>query len=527
MNTGWKRSWRDYGNIVFAHHRPYVLLVWVSACAVIASLAFARTYFTFGVENDYLGGFVPEAQRVSAGGPLELTFHPPLYPIVLAAVHSAVGDWLATGLLVSGVMAIVVLVASYILFQRLTLPSAAWGALIALLTSPVFLEYAALAGSDLFYLAVYTLTLLLLLLASQRQSPVLWIASGVFLGATALTRSNGLTVLLMLALPWGQPHPLPARAKRFGWLAGSLVVTLALWAAVAKATGSPLWPTRVHMNLAATYFAPEDRRNYDAIISLEPQFHSSWDVLTHDPAKLTRTYMRNLYTTALRVFASNHLLLFPINLFALSGLFILPWARGGRFLRLLLITAAVQLMLVNLTAYEARYYLFLVPLLGAGAGVCWERTLDCLRRPSVRRSAAALVTIPLLLGFALTLRDVYTKLHEDAELGEVVPQARQIIAPTSVLVARDPHLWFYLGVGPKYFPLVNELDELRRELEGTATTAMAPIYLYYGSNEQRARPQFNQLRFPQASPSWLIPVLESREAGAWVLYQFDPHISAR
>jgi hypothetical protein len=48
---------------------------------------------------------------------------------------------------------------------------------------------------------VYTLTLLLLLFASQRQSPVLWIASGVCLGATVLTRSNGLVVLLTLGLP--------------------------------------------------------------------------------------------------------------------------------------------------------------------------------------------------------------------------------------------------------------------------------------------------------------------------------------
>jgi hypothetical protein len=133
---------------------------------------------------------------------------------------------------------------------------------------------------------------------------------------------------------------------------GFLLVTLALWAATAKATGSPQWATYLYLNLALTYFAPDaDRSTHDALLSLAPQFHSSWDVLTHDLAKLARTYVRDLYTTALQVFQSNHLLLFPINLFALLGLFMLPWAHGGLFLRLLLMTTAAQLMLVNLKAY--------------------------------------------------------------------------------------------------------------------------------------------------------------------------------
>ncbi|RMF69752.1 MAG: hypothetical protein D6743_01365, partial [Calditrichaeota bacterium] len=108
---------------------------------VLGLLSFRREVFNYGTETDFLGGFVPEARRFLSGTPLQIEFHPPLYPILLALVYLPVGDWLQAGLWISLFSALAVLLFAYAFFRRSFGQTSAAGAVLALGLSVAFLSY--------------------------------------------------------------------------------------------------------------------------------------------------------------------------------------------------------------------------------------------------------------------------------------------------------------------------------------------------------------------------------------------------
>ena len=135
------------------------------ACAIF-SVSSQRTGFSLdGAETDFVVRFGPEAQRILAGDPLEISFHLPGYPFVLAPMYRIVGDWLTTALLISGVAAIVTIIASAMTAHRLLGPEACWGTLATAICSSPFMSYASQASSDMWFAALATTTLAFLVAA--------------------------------------------------------------------------------------------------------------------------------------------------------------------------------------------------------------------------------------------------------------------------------------------------------------------------------------------------------------------------
>jgi hypothetical protein len=122
---------------------------------IVVMLAAGRSFLSFGTETDFLLAFMREAARLIRGDALAVGFHPPLYPALLAANHALTGDWLASGLLISTLAALATSLACWRLFESVLGPAAAAGALLMLLASPVFLQFAAQATTDLLYLALF------------------------------------------------------------------------------------------------------------------------------------------------------------------------------------------------------------------------------------------------------------------------------------------------------------------------------------------------------------------------------------
>ena len=73
------------------------LAAWLlAAIGLPLALAAGHRWLSFGSETDYLGLFMPEAKRLLAGQPLQIAFHPPLYPCLIALAWSVLGDWVAS-----------------------------------------------------------------------------------------------------------------------------------------------------------------------------------------------------------------------------------------------------------------------------------------------------------------------------------------------------------------------------------------------------------------------------------------------
>jgi hypothetical protein len=76
-------------------HLALALLV-AAYVALLLGIGLRRSYIGYH-ETDYIQFFVPDAERFLAGEPPQGAFHPPLYPILIAATYALLGDWVATG----------------------------------------------------------------------------------------------------------------------------------------------------------------------------------------------------------------------------------------------------------------------------------------------------------------------------------------------------------------------------------------------------------------------------------------------
>lgn len=495
--------------------RQYLLALLVAASGFILLLGAARHYFVYGTETDFIGAFVPEAQRFLQGQPMESAFHPPLYSMVIGLAHLLTGDWLRAGLLISWISGIVVLLSSFLLFRELCSRAAGFGALLVLLGSGVFLFNWGLATSDVFFLAGFMASCLLAIRAYGSGSIRLWIACGVLIGLCLVTRTNAISLPLLLIMPLLGSGPASSKSRSVLALLGGIVVPVVLLLIYAKTTGSNLLPGNTYINLANTYFTPEGvhTNSDEARAQVAERFTSLRDVLLHNPAAMAKMYASDLY----RLLATGitKLIEMPLYYAILPGLVFLMGAYFSPPLLVLAVVAISQVLLVNLKFFEARYYLFLVPWLGAAIGEAFGRVADAPWSRPLRRVVFGFLSLMLLLAIGQAgVKAAYLLLHGETELSEVVPLARREIKPGAVVLAIKPHVAFYSDALPEALPELPGLAELKDSAQSRGSNR--GLYIFYGSVERERRPQYAELG-GKLPPSWLQVVARSRKPGAWVL----------
>ena len=89
------------------------------------------------------------------------------------------------------------------------------------------------------------------------------------------------------------------------------------------------------------------------------------------------------------------------------------------------------------------------------------------------------------------------------------------VSDTTVIVARKPHISYYLGMSMTVFPNISSMEELYQSLQQSHAQ-----YLYFGVFEASMRPQFQRLLDPSNAPGWLIPLTYTADPPA-VLYRFS------
>jgi hypothetical protein len=508
------------GLVVSGRPRGLLPLIAALVFAALLSLSLQRTAFNYGNETDFLGGFVPEATRFLAGGPLAVDYHPPLYPIVLAVVYSGLGDWLRAGLVISLLSGFVALFASFRLFDLAHGRGAGVGAVVGLLLSLPFLTFSLLTTADAFFLALAISAPALFASAELRNRRRHWFWGGLVVGLATLTRTNG-AVLLLLLLGAGRSKRRPGGALA---LAGAgVAVPLLLWLAVAVWTGSPLVPQSNYENLALTYYSAGDRTSGDAIAKATADMDSAWDVISRNPRRIARIYVRDLTSNVQRLFVPD-LLPFPLAVLAFPGLCALVVVHVPRYGWVLPATLGAMFLLLNFKAWETRYYLLFVPFMGAGIGLAVAYLRSQAVRTNRRRALAAILGISLALATLQTgvsLRRGWWDLSMDAQ-----DAARLLAAwgapPGSVVIARKPHICFYSGLECGAFPNVARLEELRASIEESAQKwpRDAKVFLFFGFAEKALRPTLARPLHGWAQVPWLHRVGEGGERHMrWILFE--------
>jgi 4-amino-4-deoxy-L-arabinose transferase-like glycosyltransferase len=180
-------------------------------------------------------GSYPSSVLAPAGGPT--AFRPPMFPLALAAVYevNGVGSPIArqrAGRVMEAVLGTVTVALICLIALRL------WGVTAALVSGVMAAVYPPLIliGSSLMSESLYIPLVLAALLAAlaHRESPHRWrwaLVAGVLIGLAALTRSNGVAVLVPLCLlVWTERPRLSRRALAApALLAAAAAVTLVPW----------------------------------------------------------------------------------------------------------------------------------------------------------------------------------------------------------------------------------------------------------------------------------------------------------
>ncbi|MGH6897567.1 MAG: ArnT family glycosyltransferase [Geminicoccaceae bacterium] len=504
---------------VLARRHLALALVVAVYVAFVLGVGFSRSYIGYH-ETDYVQFFVPDAERFLAGEPLQGAFHPPLYPILIAGAYALLGDWLAAGIAVSLAFGLAALVCSHLLFLRLGGLPAAWGAGLTLMGSFNFLVESARASADTMFFALFVASCLLALEALRSGSRRLWAACGLVVGLAMITRTNAPPLLLLALAPFLGAGSRRARAADCLYLIAGAALPLLVIAAYGGATGSQVWPSDNHLSLATTYFSGgDDRNSIDAALRVAGRFGSLGEVLLHDPGHIATTYLRDLYQ--LLAVDITALVEPPLYFMFLPGVFLLLARSWGRAFALVLAVMAAELLLTNLKQFQARYYLFLVPLMGAAVGhMCWH-VLCAEWAARWRQTFAPALFLMLAAAVALAVAKTYRGTEgATVELAQLVPATLGLIEGGSAVVARKPHLAFYTGARNLHLPDLDTLDQLHDYLRPQG--AQTPLYLLYGEIEHRLRPQFQALRTATGAPDWLEVVAESTPAGQWVLYRYRP-----
>ncbi len=470
----------------------FIIIVFIGA--FLSYLGFNRSFFTYSTETDFLGGFLPEAKRVLAGEPLLLSFHPPFYSIVLAGVQSVVGNWFYAGIVISILSCLAVIVANFFLFENSCGRYAGWTVLAGFLLSAPFLTYSCFATSDIFFLALYSCCLLLAYYAYTNESKILWSVCGFVCGLTLLTRSNGITILAFLLLPWLTIIPVERRLKNFLALLSGLSIPIIIWISYAKITGGPLMPEGNYINIALTYFSHgSDRISGDARAPLEKEFTSLWQVLSYNPLHIVKTYLFDLFHN--KALSAGELFPFPINfIVGVSFVVMLFKKPADNFWYYILILTALQLLLVNFKAYETRYYFFLLPVLSAPVGVFINKLFQRFSKVPLGYAVASLLMFGVIFLDFNSSKIAFSALHlDDKELSEAITKISKVIKNDKhiIIFSRKEHIAYYLGVKHRYIPLVNNVQELEKYFKNNKDDSH--IYMYYGQAEKSSRPQFMSL----------------------------------
>ncbi|MBI4358865.1 MAG: glycosyltransferase family 39 protein [Candidatus Omnitrophica bacterium] len=497
----------------------FILLSLLALSLSVTFLAIGRKFFLGNVESDYLGNFIPEAERFLRGEPLLVEFHPPLYAIAIGLVHHVFRDWFQTGLFLSWASSLASIVFIFLFFRYVSGDWEALGAIFGLVLSPTFLVHSATASSDLFFFALYSACFLLALLAVMRNAYRYWFLAGFLIGFALLTRVNAVCLFPLFLLPWISGLKRREAWIRFSALLVSFFFVLTIWTAYAWISHSPFFVQEAHLNLAMTYFSPgPDRMTHDAYLAVKGKFGNLLDVLGHDPLHLASVYARDfLFMIGRNMF----LLVSPLVSFAaLFGCSFFIRKSKKPVLYVYGMATLLHVLLINFKTYEDRFYIFLIPLFGASAGSFIEWVLEkkfASRKP--RKVLAAFLLVLLLASAGVSFQKAYGELHPafELELEESLPKVRALIPAGSILVARKSIVAYYTESERLYFPDLDTLQDLREYL-APFYSHQRDVFLYYGFYERTMRPQLSILGERKAL-DFLAPVASSERGRDWVLYR--------
>jgi hypothetical protein len=475
----------------------------------------------YGVETDFYWSYVPQAKHILEGSlPIE-DFHGPFYPMVLAIASVLTSDLFHAGVVLSVASASVVLWGVYETVRRLVRADVAAIAVLMVAVNQTFVQYTYSAGTDMLFFALTMTATWSLFKDPERRWPAI-VVSALLFGLAYLTRYNGVFALagvpfaILVADPHGQPWK--ERARTAAVFAGVFLLTIAPWGIYSLIEKGSFFYNRNYLNIAYEMFG-RGKVGWDAYwYGAATQYQSLTQVIFADPGAFASTVGRNIVDHLVRDLGQ--LVGWPIGILAVIGAALSFREKPEHRVLAMWLVGASFFALLLLVFYGERFSLYLLPLyiVLALRTLTWPALAAWRLWGTVQIGAVAAL---LLVVWNFTVSKAHNEEQIDSGPAEVVEFGRWVeanlppVTPGTIVVARKPHIAYYLGMTLSMFPLVTTQEELYAELRRVNAS-----YLYYSPMEAGLRPQFQHLLDPARAPSGLRPLVSTAVPPA-VLYRVE------
>ena len=475
----------------------------------------------YNVETDFYWSYVPQARHILEGVvPIE-DFHGPAYPMVLALMALVTKDLFHAGVILSLLAASVSLYLVFEILKKLFKSDIALLGVLLVAANTTFVRYTYTAGTDMLFMAFIMASTYFIL----REEQLKWqsIALTALLAALGyLTRYNGLSaaVGVPLAITLANPYQQSwrDRFKTSGIFLGIFLLAIAPWGVYCLIQKGSFFYNRNYLNIAYEMFA-KGKIGWDQYWYGDAQkFTSLIGVIFSDPFLFVTALIRNLIEHAIS--DMDLLLGWQVGIFTLVGVAsCFKYTPTARTLSYFIIGGAFFAVLL-LVFYGERFSMLLLPIYVALA-------LKALTLPSFARyrfwkvmHAGGVIAIILFLWTGYSCME-FNRVNIDSgplEIVSVAGWAHQNLGEAEhgkIVIARKPHIAYYLDMKLEMFPYVGSYEELVAYMRKVNAS-----YLYFGLMEAGMRPQFQRLLDPRSAPKELKPLTYTTNPPA-VLYKID------
>jgi 4-amino-4-deoxy-L-arabinose transferase-like glycosyltransferase len=477
---------------------------------VVVMMAIGVSFHTVGdyhVETDFFWSYVPQAKQVQQGTFVIEDFRGPGYPTLLGIVAVIGRDFFRSGIILASLAAGVLLFVMFRLLMRLFRADLAFLAVLLTAFNPTFVMYCYTAGTDMVFAAWMAASMYFLFGFEAYRTRNIVFAALTAAGAY-LTRYNGIIVvaavpaILLVINPFAQEWK--QRFIAAGVFVGVFFLAIAPWGIYLLSQKGSFFYNLNYLNIAYEMYAKGKMSWDDFWYAGSIRYQSLAHVVMSDPTLFMQTVVGNIYTH----FTSdmNLLIGWYTGVFVLAGMIHLVFARPTRSQTAFLTFGAMFFSVLLVVFYGERFGLVLVPIYAALAlrSLTWEG----LRSTRVFNHITLGGLIALLL-IAWTFHESYQFNRGNINSGPVeIPMIASTFRNAlgdadrgATVIARKPHIAYYLDMKLELFPMAKTLDELR-----TSVAKAKAAYLFYGYMEAGLRPQFRNLLDPTQAPAWLVPV---------------------
>lgn len=499
----------------------------ISAIYTVILLWAAHVYHRvgdYGVETDFFWNYAPDARTIQSilkgeGGTFPIDgFRGPMYALVLSLVAFITQDFFAAGV----IFGILCAGATLFLTHRLVLEFfgkiEALTVLLILATNSVFIQYSYSAGTDMFFNLTATFAVYAFLKVLNGDGWRWLIMASVASGIALLTRQNSLFLIVgfLLALFLFNPSKQSLKLQVLSSLA-VVGIVFALYAPYGFYTlqeKGKFFYSLNYLNIAKDLFGRET--NWDTFWYGKSQsFNSLGDVILADPVKFITNTLANIPSHFIGDLGE--LLSWFLGIFVIGGMLAVIFQRNlTRVQVAYFIFAVLNFGVLLLTFYGARFSLNLIAPYAVLVALFFK--WDAV--PTVVHYA-----LPIALAIVLFQSIQFHRKNIDSGPQEMLALREKFLEITGrnpkthydeIIIARKPHIAYYLNLKMGGFPMADTYDELIAEAR-----KLGASYLFYSYFEANLRPQFRFLFNLKEPPPELEPIMTLTNPPA-VLYRIKP-----